>query len=99
MYNTVFKCSQELTFDTVAANLAALRVFINQLNTDVFHLDLSALTLCDSAGLALLIAAKRLCGLKKKTLVIESMPHTVEALVEFCGVGTLLRNHDGSERI
>lgn len=99
MYNTAFKFSHELTFDTVAANLDTLNVFMRQLNTDVLHLDLSALTLCDSAGLALLIEAKRLCARKKKTLSIKGMPKTVEALAEFCGVGTLLRNHDGSEHI
>jgi len=90
MYNTSLKLSDELTFYTAPRNLEVLTVFLSGLNTDKFHLDLSAVTLCDSAGLAFLIEAKRLCARKNKTLVIENMPKLIDALAEFCGVSHVI---------
>jgi phospholipid transport system transporter-binding protein len=90
MYNVGFQPSNELTFYTVPKNLDELIVFLNRLNTDELHLDLSAVTLCDSAGLALLIEAKRLCRQKNKTLIIQNMPKAIDALAEFCGVSDII---------
>jgi phospholipid transport system transporter-binding protein len=93
MYNVPFQPSNELTFYTAPENIEALIVFLNRLNTDKLHLDLSAVTLCDSAGLALLIEAKRLCRQKNKTLIIQNMPKAINALAVFCGVSDIIETH------
>lgn len=90
MIMQAFKPSNELTFDTVTSDLSLLHAYLKKNPDRVTRLDLRAVTLCDSAGLALLIEAKRLCNNQKKTLTIEGMPKAVEALAQFCGVDTLL---------
>jgi phospholipid transport system transporter-binding protein len=90
MSHAAFKPSNALTFDTVSVDLSSLRAYVQGSQSAVLCLDLSDVTLCDSAGLALLIAAKRLCKQQKKTLVLENMPKAVEALAQFCGVDALL---------
>nr|WP_238585892.1 STAS domain-containing protein [Legionella nautarum] len=56
----------------------------------VLHLDLSEVHHCDSAGLALLIEAKRLTAEQNKTCQIDGMPKAILALAEFCGVDAML---------
>lgn len=90
MYNTAFKFSSELTFNTANTHLAALTTFVKQSKSNLLFIDLSNVTQCDSAGLALLIEIKRLCKRMKKSLTIANIPATVLALAEFCGVDSLL---------
>lgn len=85
-----FKPSGELTFATVQSDVKRLlQLFLDQETTKI-RLDLSEVTHCDSAGLALLIEAKRLCKQHDKPLIIQSMPKMVSALAEFCGVEAML---------
>lgn len=86
----VFKPSNELTFTTVCADRRRLIKYLqNHLDGDLYF-DLQQVTLCDSAGLAFLIEAKRLCQQFSKSLSIENMSKEIYALVEFCGVQHVL---------
>jgi phospholipid transport system transporter-binding protein len=88
----VFKPSRELTFDTVQPDgQRLLKLFLDN-KTQKIRLDLGDVLHCDSAGLALLIEAKRLCKQYHKPLIIEKMPKMVSALAEFCGVEAMLES-------
>ena len=71
-----------------------LLTFLRDTKAVQVHLDLCAVTQCDSAGLALLIEAKRLCKQYSKTLIIDGMPKAIYALAEFCGVEAMLESGD-----
>lgn len=90
MNSSVFMPSCELTFDTVQADRNRLLKHIKNDKLVFLCFDLSQVKHCDSAGLALLIEAKRLCQQHNKPFQIENMPATVQALAEFCGVESLL---------
>lgn len=85
----LFEPSTHLTFDTVASDRKRLLKMV-QKTAGGLRLDLSQVTLCDSAGLALLIEAKRLCIHFNKPFEIKKMPQMIHALAEFCGVETML---------
>lgn len=86
----MFKPSHELTFDTVQRDRKQLLLYVQAANRDIISLDLSHVRLCDSAGLALLIEAKRMSRLYKKLFKIIGMPEAIGALAEFCGVKAIL---------
>ena len=86
----VFKPSRELTFDTVPLDSEHLLKLFKDNKTTSICLDMSDVLHCDSAGLALLIEAKRLCKQYNKILTIEGMPKAISALAEFCGVEAML---------
>ena len=86
----VFKPSQALTFDTVQLDGNRLLKLLRDDKATTIRLDLGDVLQCDSAGLALLIEAKRLCKQYHKILTIEGMPKAVSALAEFCGVEAML---------
>ena len=90
MQNTCIKPVDYLTFDTVIQN--RLHFFKQLLSDDTgkICLDLAAVTQCDSAGLALLIEAKKLCKQHNKQFEIRAMPEKTRALAKFCGVESLL---------
>jgi len=94
MSKQVFKPSRTLTFDTVQSNSNKLLELFGHDKEDLLHLDLSEVTKCDSAGLALLVEAKRLSKKYHKTLVIMKMPAAIAALAEFCGVDEMLRSNE-----
>ncbi|CEG60550.1 STAS domain-containing protein [Legionella micdadei] len=85
-----FKPSPEMTFATVQDDCRRLFKFCHESKEAVLHLDLSEVLHCDSAGLALLIEARRLCKAQNKTCKIDGMPKAVQALAEFCGVDAML---------
>ena len=87
---TVFKPGVMLTFQTVQASLIRLRLHAKNNHQDPLHLDLSETTHCDSAGLALLIEAKRLSIVCGQQLMIKGMSTKIQLLAEFCGVLALL---------
>lgn len=89
MYNSIFKPSSELTFNTASTDLSAFKAFLSQSDDESVCVDLAAVTHCDSAGLAVLIEAKRLCLSHGKQLVVHNMPNEVSALAKFCGVDLL----------
>ncbi len=89
MYTIAFTPSAELAFHTVMSDLSKFRSLMMQAEVQEVCIDLSGVSLCDSAGLALLIEAKRLCVSHGKALVIQKIPEQVRALAEFCGVKDL----------
>jgi phospholipid transport system transporter-binding protein len=86
----LFKPSRELTFDTVQLDSEHLLALFQDHKTTSVCLDLCDVVQCDSAGLALLIEAKRLGKKYDKILTIEGMPKAISALAEFCGVDVML---------
>ena len=91
MQTALFKPSNALTFNTVESDRRRLFLEIQQSDASGFFLDLSDVTQCDSAGVALLVELKRLCKHDNKPFIIKGMPMVIEALAEFCGVNTILR--------
>lgn len=86
----MFEPSDQLTFDTVEQDRKRLLLYLQSPDVHALHLDLKHVVQCDSAGLALLIEAFRLCQRDKKAFKIESMPKTIHALAQFCGVEAML---------
>ncbi|KTC85601.1 MULTISPECIES: STAS domain-containing protein [Legionella] len=85
-----FKPSTEMIFATVQSDCQRMLKFFHNNKEAVLHLDLSEVLHCDSAGLALLIEAKRLSAEQNKTCEIDGMPKAIQALAEFCGVDAML---------
>lgn len=85
-----FSPSTNLTFDTVESDRIKILHALLSSETSGLCLDLSCVTHCDSAGLALLIETKRLCRQYNKAFKIEQMPEAIYALAEFCGVEAIL---------
>ncbi len=85
-----FSPSASLTFNTVTEQRNLLINCLQNTNSDALYFDLSQVEHCDSAGLALIIEAKRLCKKYQKKISIGGMSDAVTDLVEFCGVKTIL---------
>jgi len=86
-----FKPSNQLTFDTVPPDCERLlKLLMSNDNATTLQLDLHDVTQCDSAGLALIIEAKRLCKQYNKTLTIEGVSKAIYALADFCGLEAML---------
>ncbi len=90
MKTSTFKPSDELTFDTVIANHHKLYQAIVSNQSGQFCLDLSQVSHCDSAGLALLIDAKKLCQQHQQDFSLFGLADKTRSLAEFCGVDDLL---------
>lgn len=86
----VFEPSVHLTFDTVESDRKRLLTSLQSSDACGLRLDLSRIQQCDSAGLALLIEAKKLCRHYSKSFEIEGMPNVVRDLAKFCGVDAIL---------
>lgn len=86
----LFEPSINLTFDTVESDRKRLQTYFHSPDLTHLRLDLSKVKQCNSAGLALLIEAKRLCRQYNKSFEIEGMPSVIHELAEFCGVDTIL---------
>lgn len=78
-----------LTVDTVSSDLNRFLALIHANPEAVISFDLEHVSQCDTAGLALLIEAKRLCVLQHSTLEIQNMPDETLKLATFCGVERL----------
>lgn len=90
MQKTCIKPVERLTFETVVDSRLDFFKQLMSDNTGTICLDLSSVRQCDSAGLALLIEAKKLCKQHNKTFEIREMSDKTRALAEFCGVESLL---------
>jgi phospholipid transport system transporter-binding protein len=90
MDTVIFTPAKEMTFATADADHKRLVDLCRKSRKSVLLFNLSAVTLCDSAGLALLIEAKRLARKFKKNCAIESMSQEILALAQFCGVEKIL---------
>lgn len=81
-----FKPVQQLTFETVIMVRVRLIELLRSEQFNTLHCDLSDVTVCDSAGLALLIDLRRL-GLKYDTkIIMKPIPEDVRALAKVYGV-------------
>lgn len=85
-----FKPVNELTFMSVVSVRADLYKALMNDDSDRFCLDLSEVTHCDSAGLALLIEARKLCLRANKTFEVTGLSSDMLSLAEFCGVQSIL---------
>jgi phospholipid transport system transporter-binding protein len=79
-----------LTFETAQNESEQLQAHLADSKISSLCLDLSQVRQCDSAGLAVLIEAKRCSQTHNKTLVLEHMPEVVLALATFFGVEQML---------
>jgi phospholipid transport system transporter-binding protein len=75
-----------LTFETVPSLHQRLLHSVQEIASPSLIVDLSQVTHCDSAGLAFLIHAGRLCWQEQKPLSVTGVPDSVRALATFCGV-------------
>lgn len=92
METITFKPGTELTFKSVVSVRAKLyHALIDDASTK-FCLDLSEVVVCDSAGLALLIEAKKLCGQSNKNFEVIGISSKTQSLAEFCGVKSILES-------
>lgn len=89
-----FKPSQNLTFATVTAQRAQFAALLATERTASIYCDLTEVQLCDSAGLAFLIDARRMCQCQKSTLVIEHASVDVLALAKLYGIEKILDNDE-----
>lgn len=87
---STFKPGAELTFKSVVSIRASLFKALMDSKGDQFCLDLSDVRLCDSAGLALLIEASKLCKQKSKIFKVVGISSETQSLAEFCGVKSIL---------
>jgi phospholipid transport system transporter-binding protein len=85
-----FRPANELTFNTVQLDLARLRKLLDEERVKTLQLELQNVIYCDSAGLALLIEAKRLCKQHNANLELKGMSDEIRALAQFCGVETVI---------
>lgn len=85
-----FKPGAELTFKSVVAVRAKLYQAVIDDTSTHLNLDLSEVTHCDSAGMALLIEARKLCKKNNKTFEIIGMSPETRSLADFCGVKDIL---------
>jgi phospholipid transport system transporter-binding protein len=92
MMKELFKPTNDLTFETVQQEGQRFFKLLSDDKTIKIGLELSGVLHCDSAGLAMLIEAKRMCHQYNKPLVIQGMPKAIVALADFCGVKTMLEN-------
>ena len=94
MQAQLFKPAQRMTFETVQADCQRLHKFCHENQNMVLNIDVSEVSHCDSAGLALLIEARRLSSAQNKICKIIGMSKSIQALAEFCGVDEMLGQLD-----
>ena len=85
-----FKPGPALTFKSVVSVRAKLYKALMDNTSTRFCLDLSDVAECDSAGLALLIEARKLCTQNNKTFEVIGISSEALSLAEFCGVKSIL---------
>jgi len=85
-----FKPGSELTFKSVVSIRSKLFKALTENACDNFCLDLTDVIKCDSAGLALLIEARKLCKKNNVLFTVIGMTPETQSLAEFCGVESIL---------
>lgn len=86
-----FKPSNQLTFETVTENRQRFMVLLQHKQFASIHCDLSDVDKCDSAGMAFLVEARRLCQQQRTVLMIEYIPSEIRALAKLYGIEQILR--------
>jgi phospholipid transport system transporter-binding protein len=89
---TILYLKGELSFNTVQQNLKVFRTEFDKKETSDLVLDLKEVKQCDSAGLALLIEARRASKRLNKQLKITNASKELYALAEFCGVEDVIND-------
>ncbi|KTD66189.1 STAS domain-containing protein [Legionella spiritensis] len=90
MSTPVFKPASAMTFVNAEADRVRLSDFCRRVEGGEIVIDLSEVTQCDSAGLALLIESKRLGRDHNKTCRITGITPAIQSLAEFCRVQDIL---------
>lgn len=90
MTKGLFKPTKPMTFATADVHYQQLLDLFGTTKDADLVICLSEVSQCDSAGLALLIEAKRLAKKYHKTLVIQGITKVVQDLAVFCGVEDIL---------
>lgn len=90
MQNLSIKLGAKLTFATVEKERS--RIFKALHNNNKINIDLVDVSVCDSAGLALLIDINRNCFNLKKQFQLDNIPQNINALAKFCGIEKLLNS-------
>lgn len=88
----VYRLPKELSFDTVKQTLKSIESLFQQSKVTEIHLQGEDVARCDSAGLALLVEAKRLSKRWNKPLGICQLSQAVLAWAKFCGVEVLFND-------
>ena len=89
MTNITFKPSTMMTFATAKNDWERFLTYTIDHPGKIVNFELKEITHCDSAGLALLIAAFRLCKQNNKLICLENVPQDLYALTDFCGVAPI----------
>lgn len=89
-----FKPSKFLTFATVTEQRAQFMKLLETAPIESIHCDLDGVQICDSAGLAFLIDAKRLCHKQNRQLHIENASIDILALAKLYGIEKILDNEE-----
>lgn len=91
MPELLFKPVKDLTFDSVPDESTRLMSILRDSKTvSKIVFDLSQVSRCDSAGLALLIDVKRLCKKHDKSLSFQGISDNIMALASFSGIEDVL---------
>lgn len=91
MPDYVFNPSNVLTFETVQNDSKRLfKLMDDHHDMTSLRFNLSAVSHCDSTGLALLIEVKRRCLQQGIVFQMENMSESLHGLAEFCGVDKVL---------
>ena len=91
---TNFKPAKSLTFATVTEQNAQFMRLLKNADHSNIHCDLCEVDSFDSAGLAFLIGAKRLCRQQNGNFVIENASMDILALAKLYGIEKILDNEE-----
>ncbi len=94
MTKSYFKPSNTLTFETVTEQRSQFLTLLESAPSSTIHCDLTDVRTCDSAGLAFLIDAKRLCCTQNTNLLIEHVSVDILALAKLYGIEKILDNEE-----
>ncbi|KTC98335.1 anti-anti-sigma factor [Legionella geestiana] len=84
---------EQLAYGNAGEERERLSRWVEQQVSADIRLSLASVSWCDTAGLALLIEAHRICRKNGKTLQFLAIPEQIALLSRFCGVESLLRGN------
>lgn len=90
MANLQITKDNKLTFANAEASRKQLVEFFKRNRDESIFCDLSHISHCDSAGLALLIETMRFARQHKKVCKLSGMNQNILSMAEFCGVKSIL---------
>ena len=91
MAEVIYKPGELLTFATIEKEIKRLSSYFRGLRSKkTIVINVSSVKHCDSAGLALLIEAKRLARQRHIACFIQGMTADLAALAQFCRVEEIL---------